>query len=175
VNAVKRFVTRYSTPLRALLFLAVFFAFQFGWEALRGSALEYVVVHDATVRPAAWLVNRLTPTVHAQAFKFTLHAPGGGLNILNGCEGTEALFLLCAAFVVAPLQWRSRLPGLLLGVVVVFAVNQARILLLFYAYRSDHALFDPLHSTVTPIAMVLLVASYFYAWLFIARRHAPSS
>jgi len=117
------------------------------------------------------LVNLLTPSVHVQAVEFTLRAPGGGLNILNGCEGMEALLLLFAAFAVAPLQWRSRLRGFLVGTLVVFAVNQARILTLFYAYRADHTLFDPLHSIVTPIGVVLAVAGYFYGWLVYSAPH----
>ena len=100
---------------------------------------------------------------------FSINAPGGGLNVLNGCEGTEALFLLLAAFLVAPLPWRSRFGGFLLGVGMVFVVNQLRILALFYAYRADHALFDPLHGTVAPILVILLVAGYFYGWLLYSR------
>ena len=158
---------RYDVALRIGLFLAIFACLQLCWQSLQGGAVEYTLIHDVTVRPAAMLANWLTPDVHAQAIKFALRAPGGGLNILNGCEGLEALFLLCAAFAVAPLSWRPRVSGLLLGVAVVFVVNQARILLLFYAYRADHAWFDPLHATVTPIAVVLLVCAYFYTWLYL--------
>jgi exosortase/archaeosortase family protein len=157
-----------ALTLRAIVFLVVFAVLQVGWQALRGSPVERFVVHDATVRPAAQLVNLLTPGVHAEAVKFSLRAPGGGLNILNGCEGIEALFLLFAAFAVAPLSWRSKLAGFFVGALVVFPVNQLRILTLFYAYRSDHALFELLHSTVSPIAVVLVVAGYFYGWLIYA-------
>ncbi len=166
---------RHADVLRLLSFLIIFAGLQVGWIALRGTAVESFVIHDVTVRPAAWLVNLLTPNVTAQAVKFTLHAPGGGINILNGCEGMEALFLLCAAFVVAPLKWRERVAGLSLGIGVVFVVNQARILLLFYAYRIDHSWFDFLHGTVTPIAVVLLIATYFYAWLFVVSKHARAA
>jgi hypothetical protein len=37
---------------------------------------------------------------------------------------------------------------------------------LFYANRADRGLFDLLHATVTPIAVIILVAGYFYVWLF---------
>ncbi|HKT73404.1 MAG TPA: exosortase/archaeosortase family protein [Steroidobacteraceae bacterium] len=154
---------------RGLLFLLIFTALQLGWQAARGTWLEQVVIHDVTVSPAAAAVNFLTPDAHALAIKFSINAPGGGLNVLNGCEGTEALFLLLAAFLVAPLPWRSRFGGFLLGVGMVFVVNQLRILALFYAYRADHALFDPLHGTVAPILVILLVAGYFYGWLLYSR------
>jgi exosortase/archaeosortase family protein len=88
----------------------------------------------------------------------------------------EALFLLAAAFAVAPLSIKSRLFGFLLGVPVVFAINQARILALFYAHRHDPALFYPLHATVAPIVVVIVVALYFYLWLhFDGRRIAQAA
>ncbi len=154
---------------RAVLFLLIFAALTLGWNALRGGPVERLVVHDATVRPAAYLANLLTPDLHARAVESSIRAPGGGLNILNGCEGVDALFLLMAAFLVAPLPGRARALGLLCGVALLYAINQARILLLFYVFRRDPALFATLHGTVTPIVVVLLLAAYFHAWL---HRHA---
>jgi exosortase/archaeosortase family protein len=155
---------------RMAAFLGAFTAQQLAWQGLRGGLVERLVIHWGTVRPAALWISLLTPATHVQAVGFSLLAPGGGLNILNGCEGLEALFLLSAAFLAVPFPIRLRVRGLLVGVLVVFAVNQLRILVLFYAYRTDPALFDPLHGTVTPIAVVLVVSAYFYAWLLHARR-----
>ncbi|MBS1994674.1 MAG: exosortase/archaeosortase family protein [Cyanobacteria bacterium SZAS LIN-2] len=155
-----------NSGFRRLLFFAVVFAaLQLGWQAARGTSVERWVVHDGTVVPAARLINLLTPGQHAIAIRATLHAPGGGINILNGCEGVEALFLLVAAFLAASLRPRTRWLGIALGSIVVFAINQVRILVLFYAYRADPSWFDCLHATVTPIAVIVLVGSYFYSWL----------
>jgi exosortase/archaeosortase family protein len=159
-----------SIVARLVAFLGAFTLQQLAWQALRGSLVEWVVIHWGTVWPAALLINLMTPDAQARAVGFSLAAPGGGLNILNGCEGMEALFLLSAAFLVAPASWASRAKGLLLGAPVVFLVNQARILALFYAYRADASIFDPLHGTVTPIVVILIVTAYFYAWLLHARR-----
>jgi exosortase family protein XrtM len=158
-----------SRPLaliwRAVGFVAMFSLLQLAWQRLSGSRFEYFVIHTCTVRPAALLVNVLMPDVRASASGYLLQAPGVRLDILNGCDGLEALFLVVAAFAVAPLDWRRRLGGAALGVPVVFAVNQARILTLFYAFRSHPPLFAALHATVTPIAVIVLVCCYFYAWL----------
>jgi exosortase/archaeosortase family protein len=161
--------------LRTMFFLTVFTGLELGWESLHGGGIEYVVIHNMTVWPAVYLINLYTPAVQAVAVNFSVQAAGGGLNILNGCEGMEALFLLCSAFAVAPMVWNTRALGLLIGIVFVFAINQARILLLFYAYRSDHALFDLLHASITPIAIVLLVSAYFYTWLFLTTRRVQSA
>jgi exosortase family protein XrtM len=150
---------------RSLVFLVLFALLQLSWQTLRGTAAERFIVHDCTVEPAAWLVSRLTPSVHVRAVDYSLRSRGGNLNVRNGCDGMEALFLLSAALLVASIRWRHRMVGLLLGVGVVFLVNQVRILMLFYANRAGPDWFEPLHGAITPIGVILAVSVYFYAWL----------
>jgi exosortase/archaeosortase family protein len=150
---------------RAALFAAIFCVLQLGWQALSGSVVQRLVVDDATVGVAVLLVNALTPPVQAVAQGTAVHAVGGGLNIINGCEGTETWFLLCAAFAVAPLKWRARAAGLALGTLLVFAVNQLRILALFYANREDPEVFNLLHAIVGPIGVIVVVACFFHVWM----------
>lgn len=163
-----------SRPLpfawRAVSFAAVFSVLQLSWQGLSGGRVEHFVIHTCTVRTAALLADLLTPGVQAAASNDVLQASGERLNILNGCDGLEALFLVIAAFAVAPLAWRWRLGGMAVAVPVVFVVNQARILTLFYAFRASPPLFDALHATVTPVAVVVLMCCYFYAWLAHASR-----
>lgn len=52
-----------------------------------------------------------------------------------------------------------------LGILLVFCLNQMRLLLLFYVYRSEPSLFNLLHGTVTPIIFVLCVALYALYWM----------
>jgi exosortase/archaeosortase family protein len=166
-----------SGPLQGLLlragtFLLLFALLQVSWDQSRGGIFEYAVIHDGTVRPAAALVRLITPDIQATPTLYSVQAKGGGLNIRNGCEGIEALFLLLAAFAVAPIEWRRRITGVTVGIAVVFIVNQLRVLTLFYAWRADHSLFDVLHGTVTPIAVILLVSAYYYLWLASSARAA---
>ena len=147
--------------LRALAFVLVFMALQAGWEAARGSWVERLWVHRLTVHSATLVINLLTPEVKAVPQGARIVAPGGGLNVLFGCEGTDAVFLLTAALLVFPLPLRLRLTGLLAGLAWVFALNQLRIVALFYAFRSDSRLFDLLHTTAAPLLMVVLTGLFF--------------
>ncbi len=158
---------------RLVLFFIVFAALQLMWQASQGSLPQRFLINDVTVKTAVALVNWVTPIVHAQAVADTVQSYRGGLKVINGCEGVEALFLLVAAFLVAPISWRSRSLGMLWGVPFVFVLSEARILSLFYSQRSNPALFDLLHATVTPVAVILAVCAYFYAWLLSAS-HAPN-
>ncbi|MCD6707744.1 MAG: archaeosortase/exosortase family protein [Thiobacillus sp.] len=157
--------TPYPLWLTLAIFVGVFAVLQWSWNAVRGTWVERLIVHEATVKPAAALIQIISPEAHAQPVATSIKAPGGGLNILNGCEGTEIMFLLVAAFSAVRLGWQQRLTGLALGLVLIFVLNQARILALFYTFRNERSLFDLLHTTVLPAVLIAAVALYFYAVL----------
>ena len=150
---------------RVLAFALAVALLQLAWNGARGTALERLVIERFTVRPAASLINLITPEVRARPRGARIQAARGGLNVLNGCEGTEILFLLWAALAVAPLRVRDKMAGALAGTPLVLALNQGRLLALFYASRADRAWFDLLHGTAAPLIMVLAVALFFLAWL----------
>lgn len=151
--------------LQALLFGLVFLLLQAGYSAVRGTPIERFVIDTLTVKTAAWSIRGITPDVAVEAIGTRLKAPGGGINIINGCEGTEVLFLLVAALAAAAVPWRARLGGALAGALLVFVLNQGRILALFYAYRSDKTLFDVLHGTVAPLLLIAGSGLFFLFWL----------
>jgi len=150
---------------RALAFVLVFMALQAGWETARGSSIERLWVQVLTVRGATAAIHLLTPEVQAVAQGARITAPGGGLNVMFGCEGTDAVFLLTAALLVFPLPLRARLTGLLAGLAWVYALNLVRIVALFYAFRSSSGLFDLLHTTAAPLLMVVLTGLFFHLWM----------
>jgi exosortase/archaeosortase family protein len=158
-----------------LVFALVTALLQYGWKQAKDTAFERAVIDVATVQTSAALIRRLTPEVQAQAVGSRIRAPGGGINILNGCEGTEALFLLFAAMAAHQATWRQRALGLLAGTVVVFGLNQLRVLALFYSYRSDRALFDQLHGLVTPLLLICAAVALFAVWADWVRRDAAQA
>lgn len=167
-------IHRKSMVVQIALFLAAFAVMQWGWTQARGTAVERAMIDTLTVTPAVSVINALTPDVRATADGSRIRAPGGGINILNGCEGTGVMFLLVAAFMVARLPWRTRLTGVLAGLVMVMVLNQARVLALFYSFRGDKALFNLLHGLIAPLALVIVTTVFFFLWCnyWDARREA---
>lgn len=151
--------------LSLLVFIGTFALLQYGWEAARGTALERLLVHQTTVETASALIRLLTPQIDAHAVGPHIVASGGGLNVLRGCEGVELLFLLTAALLAHPFDWRVRLGGWAGGVALIFVLNEARLLALFYSYREDRALFDQLHGLTAPVLMVAAIVVFFVALL----------
>jgi exosortase/archaeosortase family protein len=151
--------------LRIVAFCTLFALLQAGYRNWPGSGLERWVIDGATVRTAATLIRWISPAIGAVADGPRIRAPGGGLNVLEGCEGTDIAFMLIAAMLVAPSSWRKRALGLALGLPLVFTLNQGRILALFYSYRHERELFELLHGAVAPLVLVGCVAGFYALWI----------
>ncbi len=151
---------------RTTIFLAVFALLQ-GWysTAARDTWIERMVIDQVTVQSAASLIQSFDPSVGVQPVGPRLHAPGGGINVINGCEGIDVMFLMIAAMLVAPIPMKARLAGMVLGILVTLGLNQIRVIGLFYAYRMDRGVFDMLHGVVAPMLLIVAVAGYFLFWL----------
>jgi len=158
--------SRLRSPLVLIvIFMSLFVIMQFGWSNARSTWVERLVIDEMTVKPAAWLIARITPEIPVQAIGTHIKAPGGGINILNGCDGMDVIFLLVAAMLIAPIPSQWRLLGALIGSGVIFICNQARILALFYSYRIDRPLFDLLHGMIAPILLILIATGFYVLWL----------
>jgi exosortase/archaeosortase family protein len=166
--------SRRAPWLMALMFVLSVAALQWGWRQASGTAVERAVIDQATVRLAVGIINTVTPQVQASALGSRISAPGGGINVLNGCEGTEVLALVVAALLAYPMQWRWRLIGALSGAALVFALNQARLLALFYSYRTDRAVFDALHGLIAPLLLILASLVFVMALIRLDERSRPA-
>jgi exosortase/archaeosortase family protein len=163
---------RKKLPMIVALVLAVI-ALQWVWASARGTMVEKVVIDEVTVGAAVYVINALTPDAQARKNGSRISSPRGGINIMNGCEGTEALFILVGALYAYPLLWRSRVLGLVGGVIVIFVANQLRLLALFYSLRTDPIVFEQLHGFVAPLYMIVVALAYFLAILRLDERIQP--
>lgn len=160
--------------LMVVMFVLAAAFLQWSWNEARGTAVERVVIDTATVGTAVAIINAWTPQVQARAAGSRIKAPGGGINILNGCEGTEVLFLLVAALAAYPLSWHTKIIGIIGGTAFVFVANQARLLALFYSYQSDRALFNQLHGLVMPLALIVVTLGLFVGLIHLDERRTHS-
>ncbi|ATE60026.1 archaeosortase/exosortase family protein [Thauera sinica] len=167
--------SRRGLLVRVVLFVLLFAVMLGAYDAGRGGWVERLVIDRATVGTAAWLIDAADPALGVEAAGSRLRAPGGGINVLNGCEGADVMFLMASAMLVAPLSWRRRLAGLAVGAAMVFALNQVRIIALFYSFRSDPGLFEMLHGLIAPLLLVAAVAAFFFVWLERAPAAAPAA
>lgn len=146
-----------------VLFGCVFFSLQWAYQQATGTMLEKTIIDIATVRPSVFLINQINHDEHVIADGHRLVSPFAKLSVLNGCEGTESLFLIISAILAFRSSWRHKVAGLILGIVIIYLSNQARIISLYFALRHDRALFSALHGYVAP-TLIIAVGCVFYLW-----------
>jgi exosortase/archaeosortase family protein len=151
-----------NRALPLLHFAAWFVALYGTFHAVPG--LPHWVIDHATVQPAAALLGWIDPALQARAQGARLLVPGGGLQVLPGCEGTDLALLATAAMLAAPLRWRWRLLGAALALLVMASLNQVRLLLLLQAHRNWPQHFDALHSLWLPLLLVLVLLALVMGW-----------
>lgn len=146
--------------LRIVGFGSVFLLLQITWSVLEGGAVWRTWMETLNVSVATMFVGWIIPDANVIAEGTRIRAIGGGINLVQGCDGVELLWLITAVFAVAPLTWPWRLFGWVAGLFLAWLLNVARITGLFFAWRTDPAWFDWLHNYVGPIALVLLLGLY---------------
>ncbi len=146
------------------LSLAVFCTLDYGDYLAQGTFLSRWTIDLLTVRPAAAIINVVLPSAAATANGHSLFSPFGQLNILPGCEGTEAMFLLLAAVLPYPAPWRRRLIGVFSGVLLIYVLNVLRVVALFASLRWHPGWFGPLHGVVAPTAIIFAGCLFFLVW-----------
>jgi len=163
---------RAGRPLWRVLgtFLLCFFLLQLLWDHARGAPLERWFIDRATAGTSAALINLFTPQEVAVARGSSIVGRDGAINIRRGCEGVEALFLLIAACAAYPFAVPLRLAGIAAGSLLVFVVNQARLLTLYYSVRQAPALFDSVHGLIAPLLLIICTVGFFIMMLEWDRR-----
>jgi len=157
--------SRWGLAVRLALFAACFALMQHLYARAAGGVVETFIVHKLTVGTAAAILDWADPALGVTARGSRLTAPGGGINVLNGCEGTDVAFLLLSAFLVAPIPWRRRLVGVGVGLALLFVLNQVRVIALFHTVRSAREWFDIMHGTVAPLVLVAATGAFFALWI----------
>lgn len=150
----------FSVGLRFTAFALVFVVLQAVWAGFEGSQIWRTWMETLNVGMATLFINLFSPEAAAMADGTRIRAEGGGLNLLQGCDGAELLLLMTSAFVVAPLTLKWRISGWLLGLVLAWLLNVCRLVALFFTWRTSPFVFDLLHNYIGPVFLILILALY---------------
>jgi exosortase family protein XrtM len=114
--------------------------------------------------PAAAIVDLAAPTHGAHAAANVIASSRAMLEIVRGCEGAGVFFLLAAAMLAVPGALRARLAGAAIGLALVYGLNLARIVALYFIVAHGGAWFEVTHLYVAPLTLIAAVAAFFSWW-----------
>lgn len=87
------------------------------------------------------------------------------VSIEAGCNGIEASIILFSAIMAFPRSWKSRLLGVVVGLLSLHAVNIVRIISLFYIGQWNMTVFEWAHLYLWQALIMLDVFVVFLLWL----------
>lgn len=128
------------------------------------------------VAVCADLVNWLSPLEQVLAKHNHLLSAKADLEIVRGCDGAGALFLVVSAVLVFPSGLKRKVLGLLFGIGLIYGINLLRICVLYFVIAYHPSWFQLIHTYVAPTLMVILGCFYFAWWAFcsIRQNHDPA-
>ena len=145
-------------------------------------ALTFVDPIEENVLPALMRVNTKASAMvlnffgeGAQADGTTLRSKRNSVNIAHGCDAIEPIALFVAAVIAFPAPWKTKLPGLLIGTLVLTALNIVRIISLFYIGIWKREWFDRMHEDVWQPAFIVLSLFFWVVWALWATKPATGT
>jgi exosortase family protein XrtM len=126
--------------------------------------LREAVFHHGLAVPGARVIDVISPAAEVRAAANVIASHRATLEIVRGCEGAGTFFLLAAAIVALGGERRRVAVGLALGLALVYALNLARIVALFFVVAHRHAWFEFVHVYAAPVAVIALLAAFFWWW-----------
>ncbi len=148
----------------ALAFFAIFICLRLAYDSIRDTWLERFILDDLTVKTSSVLINLVSSGTPVRAEGHSLVGQVSRLNVALGCEGTESILLLVAAILAFPTTLQNKFFGAVVGSAILYALNQIRIVGLFFVVQDRPQWFNALHGYLAPSAIILVTAVYFLIW-----------
>lgn len=87
------------------------------------------------------------------------------ISVKRGCDALVPIFLYISAVLAFPASWRSKLFGILWGVLFLFVLNIVRIISLFWIQLYKPAIFDMMHLEVWQVLFIILGIAAWGVWM----------
>lgn len=153
-----------ARSLRFVLVFAAVLALLHGiYFAIPDPIMIDVLIHGIVAVPSAWVIDLLS-SERVWVSDATIYSRDAAIQIIRGCDGSGSAFLLSAAIIALGAPLLRTLVGLVAGLLLVHAVNTARIVGLFFVVAHQPELFQTAHTLVAPAVIVLLGCLFFLAW-----------
>jgi exosortase H (IPTLxxWG-CTERM-specific) len=163
-----RFIVVFVVCLVALFALELF-------QPVKAAVIDPFTAAIAHV--SAWIMQLFDKNVVANGNDILDGSTGGGIQIVAGCNGVEAVLILVSAVLAFPAPWKHKLIGVALGFIAIQTLNLVRIISLYYLHIWSPVWFDWFHLYLWQALIILDALVFWLIWLrYLPRRtHASAA
>ena len=93
-------------------------------------------------------------------------SPQFAFQIVDLCTAVMPMLILTAAILAYPSRLKEKALGIVMGMLVIFVVNQVRLVSLFYIGAYIPGIFETAHLLVWQSLMILLAVGIWLVWVY---------
>ncbi len=158
-----------------VLFAMIYVVFYVLYHQVPDAVLADYVYRWGINEPAVAAIHLIAPQEAARVESYRILSPRVALEIVRGCDGSGAFFLAAAAMLAFPASVVHKARGVVAAFVLIFVLNEARVVGLYFAVAYRPAWFTPLHSYVIPTFLIAAICLLFVVWAGTARERNVES
>jgi len=102
---------------------------------------------------------------NSQVTEITIRTARFAITVRRGCDAVEPSWFFCAALISFPAPLGRKLIGIAGGVILLQALNLARIVSLYYIGWLYPRFFGPVHLEVWPVGFIVAAISLWVGWI----------
>ncbi|KPA11098.1 exosortase [Candidatus Magnetomorum sp. HK-1] len=158
----------YHANQREIQFIVLFIFFFVCGQSLYYWSKNYtakVFVHRLNAGVSSYLINFINPAERTKVYKNEIQSGPLRMIIEEGCEGTEGIILVVSALLAFQMPIIFKSIGIILGTLLLYISNLARIVALYYSLKYKPELFDVLHMYIGQSFYIFVGAIFFIFWI----------
>jgi len=159
----------HTSSWRISLFLGLYGLFDITYFQVPDTVLREWVYPRGLAAVAANLAAWLAPGEGIVAAGHHIRSALADLEIVRGCDGSGALFLVASAVLASSAGWRWKATGLLTAGALLYAVNLVRLVALYFVVAHLRDWFLVVHTYVAPILIIAIGCLFFARWSWSVR------
>lgn len=113
--------------------------------------------------------------VDARGSGSLIASPAFSVTIKNVCNGLEVTAIFLAVTLGFPASWKAKLIGLAVGYPVIFAINVARIMVLFVIGFKVPDVFDAVHYYYAQAFVIIATVAVWLLWVMRFSRYGAAA
>ncbi len=152
----------YSFITRYVIFMGIFL-FLIGYQPIKKLIDLNGMYTDLIVKLTALILKPFSIIQSAQGS--LIHLKGLTLDVKFGCNGLEAFLIYAAGILSFPAPWNKKLKGLLVGLLIIQALNIIRIAALGLSGIYLKKYFHYIHVYIAQGIMIAVALIVFLFWL----------
>lgn len=147
-----------------LLFGGLYLVFHLLYHLVPDQVLAEVVYRWGINEVAVAMINGIAPAELAYADGNRILSARAALEIVRGCDGSGVFFIAAAAMLAFRAPASRKIAGVVTAFILIYLLNQARVIGLYFAVAYRPHWFLPLHTFYIPTLLIVAIGLLFLIW-----------